>query len=119
MGYFDVQTERVELPEDNWAVIQRLNYGMRQEAMGEASQIEMTTSSWTVNPSLLRVEELIRAVKEWGGPDLDGVPVSRESILTLPDEVGFLLQRKLQDLQQRSGVGSEVGNESGEPTSNT
>lgn len=90
-SFFDRLTERIEIDEENYVVVQAPTYGEAQEIVKQAMKFNMKGGSNTPEAEIDIVEmeicSLVACITDWGGPGFAELRPNRKSILMLPQSV--------------------------------
>lgn len=88
--FFDRLTERVNIDEENYVILQSPTYGELQNVMQQAMKVSMHSGeepSAEVDIFEMEILSILACIKDWGGPGFAGRKPTRQSILELPQSV--------------------------------
>jgi len=98
MGFFQAQTQTVQIDEENTVTIRRLTYGESQAVISESTQFDPRVQEAKFDFGRNQAARMKRSVVAWHGPGFEGRPLTEENLLALPSKIGEQIMQAIVDL---------------------
>ena len=115
MGFFQQQTQVVQIDDENSVTIRRLTFGESQAVISESTKFDIVEKDAVFSFERNQAERMKRAVVSWEGPGFEGREVTEENLMALPTEIGQKIADAIAELNK--GLSGEEQKNLPAPTS--